>query len=322
MAVGPEQIVTCTVRNNFDYAPSGIVTKVNAPKIVRGDGNGTPVTSTYTVENTGNTPVTPVAGSDTECSPIEYVMTGGVIAGDDGNGLLDPGETWTLQCTRQIQHATTATDVVIDNTVTLSGHVPNGDVVSGSATDDIQVLTPDITLVKTVSPTSGISPLDVTYTYVVTAIGNAPLSDVTLVDDTPPCSNPANVTLADDGDGDALLEPGESWTCTCDAGGLTDRRREQRHRLRPAPHARDPAGDRSGRSPPIGGRVEASDDAEVTVQRPTPTSSRAPCRWSGSRARRSPTGSRSPTRRRRPPSACRRAAGRRGRRSPVRRRDL
>ena len=82
VTIGPEQIVTCTVRNDFNYAPAGVVTKVNSPTIVRGDGNGTNVTSTYTATNTGNTPLSPVPGTDTECAPVEYVMTGGAITGD------------------------------------------------------------------------------------------------------------------------------------------------------------------------------------------------------------------------------------------------
>src|SRR5262249_2218049 len=128
VAVGPEQIVTCQIRNDYNYAPSGVVTKVNNPLIVRGDGNGTSVTSTYTATNTGNTPLSPVAGTDTECAPVDYIRLGnGQISGDTNNNeLVDPGETWRLSCVRLVQHALTDAQVVVPNTVTLSGRSPNG----------------------------------------------------------------------------------------------------------------------------------------------------------------------------------------------------
>lgn len=266
--VGPQQIVTCTVRNDFNYAPAGIVTKVNNPVIVRGDGNGTLVTSHYTVENTGNTPVAPVSGTDTECTPVVYVRTaGGAISGDTNDDeILDPGETWDLQCVRRIQHATTTDEVVIPNTVTLVGQAPNGDVVSGQATDEIQVLTPDISIVKTANPTSGLAPLDVTYTYEVTTTGNAPIGDVTLSDDTAPCSTAANITFqGGDTANTGYLDPGETWTYTCDADGLTQGVVNSATVSGQPVTPVDPAVDADALDP-IGGRVDATDDAEVTVQ--------------------------------------------------------
>jgi hypothetical protein len=268
VAVGPEQIVTCTVRNDFDYEPSGVVTKVNSPVIVRGDGDGTAVTSTYTAENTGNTPLSPVAGNDTKCAPVDYVrLPDGRISGDDDDDeLVDPGEIWVLECTRTIQHALTDGEIVIPNTVTLSGRAPDGTVVSGDATDEIQVLTPDITIVKTVAPTTGVAPLDVTYTYEVSTNGNTPLADVTLEDDTAPCSDPdARTFVGGDTTNTGYLDPGETWTYTCDADDLTagvvNTASVSGQPVTPV----DPDVDADPLTP-IGDPVEASDGAEVTVE--------------------------------------------------------
>ena len=311
VTVGPEQIVTCTVRNDFNYAPAGVVTKVNSPTIVRGDGNGTNVKSTYTAKNTGNTPLVPVAGTDTECAPVEYEMTGGEITGDtDGNESLDPGETWTLSCTRRIQHATTDDDVLIPNTVTLTARAPNGQEASGSATAQVQVLTPDIHVEKTVSPTTGVAPLDVTYTYTVTTDGNTPLANVQLTDDTPPCSVAANRTfVGGDTANVGYLDPGETWTYTCDANNLTESVANVAtvvaQPVTPVdPLTSDPA------LQPIGGTVTDDDDAEVTVE----TADLVLVKTASPldrvrRARRSRTPSRSRTPRRRPRRSSRRPAG-------------
>ena len=267
VTVGPQQIVTCTVRNDFNYAPAGVVTKVNTPTIVRGDGNGTNVTSHYTVTNTGNTPLSPVSGTDTECAPIEYVMAGGEISGDDnGDGLLDPGETWDLQCTRRIQHATTDEDVLIPNTVTLHGRAPNGQDVIGTADAEVQVLTPDIHVEKTVAPTAGVAPLDVTYTYTVTTTGNTPLANVQLDDDTPPCSTAANRTfVGGDTANTGYLDPGETWTYTCDANNLTDSVVNVATVVAQPVTPVDPLTGDPGLTP-IGDTVTDDDDAEVTVE--------------------------------------------------------
>ena len=71
-------------------APTTILTKSAAVE--------TTVTYTYTEENDGSVPLTDPSVDDPEC-----VAAGGTVAlvsGDtDTNGILDPGETWTFECT-------------------------------------------------------------------------------------------------------------------------------------------------------------------------------------------------------------------------------
>ena len=108
------------------------------------------------------------------------------------------------------------------NTAVVSGLDPAGTQVTDTTTDDVDVFTPYITLEKTVNGAdqATISAGDtVTYSYLVTNGGNTPLDSVDLTDDTPPCTDP---TLTDDGDGDAVLAVGESWTYTCDATPASD----------------------------------------------------------------------------------------------------
>jgi hypothetical protein len=67
-------------------------------------------------------------------------------------------------------------------------------------------------LTKTASPTSGVAPLTVTYTYHETNDGTEPLSGVAVTDDT--CS-PVVRGPDSPGNNDATLDPGETWTFTC-----------------------------------------------------------------------------------------------------------
>ena len=62
-----------------------------------------------------------------------------------------------------------------------------------------------------------------TYTFTATNTGDDPLTDIVLTDDQ--C---ANRVLVDDGNGDAILDPDEVWTWTCDTA-VTRRDGEPRH---------------------------------------------------------------------------------------------
>ena len=75
---------------------------------------GGPVTYTYTVTNPGTAPLNGVTVSDDKCAKVTFV------GGDtNGNGFLDPGETWTYTCTATITATTT-------NTATASGNDATG----------------------------------------------------------------------------------------------------------------------------------------------------------------------------------------------------
>ncbi|MHC5004811.1 MAG: DUF7507 domain-containing protein, partial [Planctomycetota bacterium] len=65
------------------------------------EGVPTPVTYTFVVENLGEVDLTEVALIDDTCGPIEGPD------GDDGDGLLNPGETWQYTCTAVVSGTTT-----------------------------------------------------------------------------------------------------------------------------------------------------------------------------------------------------------------------
>jgi autotransporter-associated beta strand protein len=169
---------------------------------------GAAVTWTYVVTNTGNTPLTNVAVSDSQ----DVTLTGPV--GDtNSDGRLDPGETWTYTAVGTAaagQYANLGTATATD--------IFNGQVSANDPSHYFGVTPPGIQLEKS---TNGVDadvepgPLlavgaAVTWTYVVTNIGNTPLTNVAV-------SDSQDVTLTGpvgDTNGDDRLDSGETWTYT------------------------------------------------------------------------------------------------------------
>jgi uncharacterized repeat protein (TIGR01451 family) len=224
-----QEIVTCSLYNSYDYQPDIALTKVNSPTEARGDL--TPpaeLTSDYVVTNPGNTPLANVTVTDDRCGPVVPVPPTGTNAGDtNGDGLLDPGESWQFTCDRPLSTglSTDPNGVNIVNTATVTGNDPSGTVVTDTSTDDVDLFTPAISLVKTVNGAkqATISSGDqVTYRYEATNEGNTPLSPVTLTDDTPPCTSPTRRADPPPGNDDNVLDVGETWVWTCQANPTAD----------------------------------------------------------------------------------------------------
>ena len=162
---------------------------------------------TYTVTNTGDVSLANPKVVDNKCSPVAY------LSGDNGNGLLDPGEIWLFQCVTSL-----AADTV--NTAIASGQpsnpqglpLPGIPPVSAQDTESVDVVAPKINLVKSASAPIVNLNGSVLYTFTVTNPGDTPLVNVNLVDNQ--CS-PLSAPVKTGGDNDGLLEPGETWTYTC-----------------------------------------------------------------------------------------------------------
>jgi len=154
---------------------------------------GDPVTFTVVVHNPGPATASDVTVSD----PV-------APACDKAIGTLAAGSTTSYTCT-----VTAGADSA--DTATVTGTDPEGERVGASDGPRVSVLDPEITLDKTVTPTQ-VRPGDaVTYSFVVTNMGNATLSKVSVSDARyPDCGGAALGTLA----------PGEStsYTCTVLAG--------------------------------------------------------------------------------------------------------
>src|SRR5690606_11630129 len=152
---------------------------------------------TYTVTNAGEAPLSSVTVTDS------LGMTATYQSGDDGDNILEVGETWIFTATWTVA----ATPDPLLNTGTASGSDGTN---TYTDTDDhsLDVLTSAINIVKT-GPASAVVGETVTYTYTVTNAGEAPLSSVTVTD-----SLGMTATYQSGDDGDNILEVGETWIFT------------------------------------------------------------------------------------------------------------
>lgn len=134
---------------------------------------GMDVTYTYVVTNTGDVPLEGLEVIDDKLGSVGT------------SPLLAPEDVWTFQVTAAIAEDTTnVATVTADYNVPTNSEVP----VEGTVTDwddaVVDVVAPAIDVVKTADKDFVIEPgEDVTYTYVVTNIGDVPLFGVVLEDD-------------------------------------------------------------------------------------------------------------------------------------------
>jgi uncharacterized repeat protein (TIGR01451 family) len=176
-------------------APAIQIVKDGPALVHRGDT----ITYTFEVTNPGEVELFDVALSDPICDP------GTITPGTDVDGSLAVGEVWHFTCTHLV---TDADPDPIPNTVTVRGDTHQGE--GGQEvtdTDDhvVDIIHPGIAVVKTVDRDTVPVGTTVTYTYVVTNIGDTTLYDVSVDDD----------VMGHIGD-IAILEPGASVTLTKD----------------------------------------------------------------------------------------------------------
>jgi hypothetical protein len=204
------QLKDFVLANFQPCAPSTSLTKSASPTIIH---SGESVTYTYRETNDGDGPLTSVTVTDDSCSPV--VFQGGDTNGD---GVLDVGETWTFTCTTTLTGAGTVTNTAIADaidprtgkhvTFCAEGTSPENTVCDPDerAQASVQIINPGTALTKSASAT-------VTYTYAETNDGDTPLTNAFVSDD-----GCAPVTFTGgDGNGNGVLDPGETWTFQCTA---------------------------------------------------------------------------------------------------------
>ncbi|WP_245949318.1 DUF7507 domain-containing protein [Echinicola strongylocentroti] len=158
------------------------------------------------LENTGNVTISNVDVSDPSASNGPDLIGGD----DNGNGVLDVGETWTLEATY------TVTQADIDageytNTATASGTPAGGDLTDVSDDETVPaVQNPSWAIEKNATTTGGYTnPGDVVdYEITVTNTGNVSIEEVAVLDGK--ASN-GPVYVSGDGDNDQALDVGEEW---------------------------------------------------------------------------------------------------------------
>ena len=171
------------------------VTKVARPTTYH--AAGAKISYTYVVTNTGNVTLHNVTASDNR-------ITGLACTPPMGSSLA-PGAAMHCTATHVVTQADTDAGSV-PNTVTATGHPPAGGEVTDKA-DEVVVgsVAPALDITKTARPVVFTRHGQlITYTYVVTNIGNVTLRDVTVTDTRwgpVACPRPT-------------LVPGESMTCT------------------------------------------------------------------------------------------------------------
>jgi uncharacterized repeat protein (TIGR01451 family) len=138
---------------------------------------GDTITYQFEVTNLGNTELFDVALTDPKCDD------GTIQAGLDVDTSLASGEVWHFTCT----HVVTDTDPdPIPNTVMVTADTvagAGGQEVTDQASHVVDIIAPQIAIVKTVSDDTVPVGTVVTYTYVVTNVGDTTLFDVNVSDD-------------------------------------------------------------------------------------------------------------------------------------------
>jgi uncharacterized repeat protein (TIGR01451 family) len=215
-----------TVTDNNPANYFGDTPGIHIVKFVNGDDADTPpgpqvpvgstLTFTYVVTNTGNVPLANVVVTDDKLGTITS------FTGDtNGNGLLDPTETWTY----------TATATAVAGQQTNTGTVTGLDASTGATVTDDNPANyfggaPAIHIVKFVNGDDADLPTGphvavgstLTFTYVVTNVGNLPLSNVVVTDD----KLGTITSFTGDTNGDGMLDTNETWTYTATATAVAD----------------------------------------------------------------------------------------------------
>ena len=185
---------------DIEFEPAIQVAKSGPANAAVGDT----VTYTFTVTHdttSDGSPITMTGVTDDIAGAATYT------GGDDGNGLLETGETWTYEATYTV--LPTDPDPLI-NTATASGTDPDGDPITDTDSHSTAIdYNPAVAITKSGPATAAVGDT-VTYTFAVTHDATSDGSDVSVADVTDDIAGPATYTGGDDGDG--LLETGETWT--------------------------------------------------------------------------------------------------------------
>ncbi len=185
------------------------------------DAAGDQIVYTYTLENTGNVALNGVTVDDDNFTSgipgDDFDVRPYYVSGDNGNSILDVGETWTYTYTHTVTQAQIDAGVDLVNVVTADSNETEAD----TATETVTVTpTPGMNITKTADVDSVDAAGDqIVYTYTLENTGSVALNGVTVDDD-----NFTSGIPGDDFDvrpyyvsgdnGNSILDVGETWTYT------------------------------------------------------------------------------------------------------------
>ncbi|HYM58084.1 MAG TPA: hypothetical protein VES79_08975 [Solirubrobacteraceae bacterium] len=204
--VSPGETVHCKFVNK-QIAPAIDVVK-DGPALVH---HGDTMTFGFAVTNPGNSPLHDVRVSDDHCAPVSTMPT--ERRDDDGDGLLELGETWIFTCTMPVPAHAADEEDPIHNVATATGSDEQDRPVTDTDDHDTDILHPAINIVKSADPTQAYVGDTITYRFDVTNPGDTGLT-VSFGDprcDTDKLTGPVKAI----GNADDRLEPGELWHYEC-----------------------------------------------------------------------------------------------------------
>ncbi|MDH3307120.1 MAG: Ig-like domain-containing protein [Acidimicrobiia bacterium] len=174
------------------------IEKTTSTPIVLAGGNAS---YAYLLENTGSDPLTSVTVIDDRCPSPAFDSE---VSGN-ADAVFDPGEQWRYIC-----------DVTVTGDVTNTAYASAVDELAQTVTSPtdsvtVDVIAPAVELRKSADAGQVTPGTTITYTIEVENLGDDPLVNVVVTDDT--C---AGLSLpAGDGGAAGVLDVGETWTYTC-----------------------------------------------------------------------------------------------------------
>ncbi|HEX6279907.1 MAG TPA: hypothetical protein VFZ49_07810, partial [Pyrinomonadaceae bacterium] len=159
--LGEGETVTCTFNNTKLTADIEVTKTVDEDEIC--SGSTTQVTYTYQVSNNGTAALPTVTVVDDNGTPGD---TGDDFSptfqsGDDGDGVLEPGETWVYSASKNVSGTTT-------NTVTATGTTAGGQQDSDTASATVTAFNCTIDVTKSADAETICSGTSTTYDFSIT----------------------------------------------------------------------------------------------------------------------------------------------------------
>lgn len=179
--------------------------------------DGDRISFTITASNVGSDSLANVSVKDAIKGTRHSCESLSGPTGDDGNGRLDPGETWKWICTVTVIHSEENSSHQIVNVAHIEGDTVHGGDHIVSNDDDAMtpVFHPAIALDKS-GPATAQAGDKVGYVLTVTNPGDTPLADPTVKVADSKCNGDPVTLLSKSGDkSPSSLDPGDTWTYSC-----------------------------------------------------------------------------------------------------------